>query len=79
MEEMFTLLVIGMVFVIGPLWLIFHYATVWKKSKGLSAEDEATLEELRQLSDKLEDRMQTLERILDDEIPDWRSRRHETL
>lgn len=76
---MLELLVIGLVFVIAPLWLIFHYATVWKRSKGLSAEDEATLEDLRRTAEKLEERLAVMERILDDEVPDWRSRRHDTL
>lgn len=79
MEEVFIILAVGFAFIIGPLWLIFHYAAVWKKAKGLTPEDTATLDELREMSDRLEDRMQTLERILDDEVPDWRSRRHETL
>ncbi|GAK33692.1 MULTISPECIES: envelope stress response membrane protein PspB [Iodidimonas] len=65
--------------VVIPLIVIFHYATEMKKTKGLTAQDEATLDELRKLSEKLEDRMETLERILDDEVPDWRSRRHDTL
>ncbi|GEQ97233.1 phage shock protein B [Iodidimonas gelatinilytica] len=65
--------------VVLPIAIIFHYATEMKKAKGLSAQDEATLDELRRLSEKLEDRTTTLERILDDEVPDWRSRRHETL
>ena len=42
--------------------------------KGLSAEDEASFQDLRTTANKLEDRLRTLERILDDEVPDWRSR-----
>ena len=64
--------------VVMPLALILHYAAEMKKSKGLSAQDEATLDELRRESEKLEDRLESLERILDDEIPDWRSRRHDS-
>ncbi len=76
---MLELLTIGLVFVIAPLWLIFHYATVWKKARGLTADDEATLEDLRRHAEKLEERLVVMERILDDEVPDWRSRRHDTL
>jgi phage shock protein B len=42
--------------------------------KGITAEDELSLTDLRRSSDKLEDRLRTLERILDIEVPDWRSR-----
>ncbi len=65
--------------IVIPIALIGHYATEMKKAKGLTAQDEATLDDLRRLSEKLEDRLETLERILDDEVPDWRSRRHDTL
>ena len=30
-----------------PLWIIFHYVTKWKMSKGLSTEDEKMLSEFR--------------------------------
>ena len=64
--------------IVAPLWIIFHYVTKWKQMKGLTAEDEASLTDLRRAADRLEDRMRTLERILDDEVPDWR-RRHDEL
>ncbi|WP_308910678.1 envelope stress response membrane protein PspB [Pseudokordiimonas caeni] len=63
--------------VVAPLWIIFHYVTRWKTMKGLTAEDEANLGDLRRLADRLEDRTRTLERILDAEVPDWRSRNHD--
>lgn len=59
---------------IGLPAIIFHYVTEWKKMKSLSAEDEESFKDLRQLSDRLEDRLRVMERILDDEVPDWRSR-----
>lgn len=65
--------------VVVPLWIIFHYSTQWKKAKGLTAADEATLDELRRTAEKMEERVHVLERILDDEIPDWRSRRHDNV
>ncbi|MBL4839111.1 MAG: envelope stress response membrane protein PspB [Kordiimonadaceae bacterium] len=60
--------------VIIPLWIIFHYITKWKQMKGFTPEDTASLSDLRTSADRLEDRLRTMERILDDEIPDWRSR-----
>lgn len=57
-----------------PLWIVFHYITKWKTSKGLTAEDEKMLSEIWESSNRMEDRINTLERILDIEAPTWRAR-----
>jgi len=57
-----------------PLWIIFHYITKWKTSKGLTAEDEKMLAEVWESTNKMQERIQTLERILDIESPNWRGR-----
>ena len=57
-----------------PLWIIFHYITKMKTSKGLTAEDEKMLSEIWESSNRMEERIQTLERILDIETPNWRKR-----
>ncbi|EGQ8579424.1 envelope stress response membrane protein PspB [Vibrio cholerae] len=59
---------------VAPLWLILHYRSKRKTGDCLSDEE---LQLLRTLSDKanrLQDRVETLERILDDETPNWRNR-----
>ena len=58
--------------VVVPLWIIFHYITKWKTSKGLSPEDEKMLSEIWESVNKMEERINTLERILDIESPTWR-------
>lgn len=63
--------------VVVPLWIIFHYVTKWKQMKGITPEDEASLGDLRTAADRLEDRLRTMERIMDDEVPDWRSRHND--
>ncbi len=60
--------------VCAPLWIIFHYITKMKTAKGLTAEDEKMLTEIWESSKKMEDRIVTLERILDIESPSWRHR-----
>jgi phage shock protein B len=60
--------------VCAPLWIIFHYVTKMKTSKGLTPEDEKMLAEVWESSKKMEDRIVTLERILDIESPTWRTR-----
>ncbi|MGD2128133.1 MAG: envelope stress response membrane protein PspB [Lysobacterales bacterium] len=57
-----------------PLWIIFHYVTKWKTSKGLTAEDEKMLSEVWESANRMEERIVTLERILDIESPEWRKR-----
>lgn len=70
MEEVVPILLFTIVI---PLAIVFHYITKWKKMKleegGTSNEEVASL---MRLSDKLEDRVKTLEKILDSEVPDWR-------
>ena len=69
---MADVLPILMVTIVFPLWIIFHYVTKWKTSKGLSTEDEKMLSEVWESANRMEDRINTLERILDVESPNWR-------
>ncbi len=57
-----------------PLWIVFHYITKMKTSKGLTSEDEKMLSEIWDSTNRMEERINTLERILDIEAPTWRSR-----
>ncbi len=58
--------------VVAPLMIIFHYVTKWKQSKTLTSEDEKILTELWDSAERIEARIQNIERILDTESPDWR-------
>lgn len=58
--------------VLAPLIVVFHFITKWKQTREISRDDEAMLEDLWELSQRLEERLETLERILDDQRPDWR-------
>lgn len=71
MSEVIPILLLTICF---PLWIIFHYITKWKTSKGLSTEDEKMLKEIWDSTNRMEDRIKTLERILDVEAPNWRGR-----
>lgn len=55
-----------------PLVIIFHYVTKWKMAKGLTPEDEKMLSEIWESVNRMEDRINTLERILDVDAPTWR-------
>jgi phage shock protein B len=71
MSEVVPILLITVCF---PLWIVFHYVTKMKTSKGLSVEDEKMLSEVWESTNRMEDRIKTLERILDIEAPNWRGR-----
>lgn len=71
MSEVVPILLLTVCF---PLWIVFHYITKMKTSKGLSAEDEKMLSEVWESTNKMEERIKTLERILDIEAPNWRGR-----
>ncbi len=56
-----------------PLIIVMHYATRWRKNREISSDDEQMLEELWEMSQRVEERIRTLERILDDEEErEWR-------
>ena len=57
---------------IGLPWLIFHYVTQWKKGASITVEDENLLDELHMLARRLEDRMNTIERIVAADSPSFR-------
>jgi phage shock protein B len=67
--ELAGLAVILFLTVLGPLIVVFHFITKWKQTREISGDDEQMLEDLWDLSQRLEERIETLERILDDEPP----------
>ena len=67
MESLLTLAVILFLTIVAPLIVIFHFITKWKQTREISGEDERMLEDLWALSQGFEERIETLERILDDE------------
>ena len=67
MYTLTTLAVILFMTVLAPLIVIFYFITKWKQTREISGDDERMLEELWMLSQRLEERIETLERILDDD------------
>jgi len=72
----FFVFVLSVLFVtiVLPVWIIAHYITKWRSQRGLSAQDERLLAELWDTATRLETRIHTLERILDAEAPNWRTK-----
>ena len=71
MSEVIPILLITVCF---PIWIVFHYITKMKTAKGLTSEDEKMLSEVWESTNKMEERINSLERILDIEAPTWRQR-----
>jgi phage shock protein B len=67
MNALMTLAVILFLTVLAPLIVVFYFITKWKQTREISGDDERMLEELWMLSQRLEDRIETLERILEDD------------
>ena len=64
---------IVLILFVGFPWVLFHYITKWKMAKTLTGEDETLLDELHDLARRLDDRMVTIERIVQAENPNWRA------
>jgi phage shock protein B len=62
-----------MIFV-APLWLILHYRSRKQVSQGLSEHEHRQLTELANKAEKMAERVNTLEAILDAQAPEWRAK-----
>lgn len=76
---MFTsmLFVVPAIVIVGfvlPLWLVLHYVTVWRQQKRSGGIDPTALGDIETTARRLEDRIATLERVLDAEDPAWREK-----
>ncbi|EDP99400.1 envelope stress response membrane protein PspB [Shewanella psychropiezotolerans] len=60
--------------IVAPIWLILHYRSKRQVSQGLTEEEYSQLNELIGRADKMAQRIDTLEAILDSESPQWRGR-----
>lgn len=57
---------------IGLPWVVLHYMTKWKRTGGISQEDEQLLDDLYDMARRLDERMATMERIFAADHPDWK-------
>ena len=66
--------VLGLIFllVVAPIWIIAHYLVRWRATRAISRDDQRVLGELWEGLRRAESRIETLEKILDEEAPGWR-------
>jgi phage shock protein B len=73
-DVLIALIIFGSLF-IGLPWVIFHYVTKWKSAATITREDEKLLDELHDMARRLDDRMETVERIIAADDPTWKAGR----
>jgi phage shock protein B len=72
MEDILVpIFVCGFLFV-GLPWIILHYVSQWRRAPKITEEDERMLDEMYNLARRLEDRLNTVERIVAADNPDWK-------
>jgi phage shock protein B len=72
MEDIIVPVAICFMLFIGLPWLVFHYVTGWRRNRGISLEDERLLDTLHENARRVEERINSIERILTAENPRWR-------
>jgi phage shock protein B len=75
MEEIIVPIVVIPVIFLGLPWLIMHYVTRWKTAATLTNDDERMLGDMHELARRLEDRLETVERLVAVDNPEWNPRR----
>ena len=71
--EIFIPIVVCAILFIGLPWIVLHYVSKWKTAATLTTEDENLLDGLHELARRLDDRMLTIERIVQTDNPGWRA------
>lgn len=71
-DVLIPLAICGMLF-IGMPWVILHYITKWKQAApSFTGEDEKLLDDMYTTARRLEERLETIERIVAADNPDFR-------
>ena len=67
-------IIIPLIF-LGLPWIIMHYITKWKTAATITTDDEHLLDELYQLAKRLDERMDTVERLVASDNPEFKPAR----
>lgn len=60
--------------IVAPVWIFMHYRSKQRAQSTLSEDERVELESLTSQAERMVERIETLESILDAETPGWRSR-----
>jgi len=64
----------GMLFALAVVWIIFRRPRRHGEGASFAPQEQAALEDLARIADRMDQRLTTLEKILDAEDPKWRDR-----
>ncbi len=70
--EMLFVPMILFIVIVAPIWITMHYRSLNRSSRSLSDDDRQALDEMLATVDKLNDRIGSLESILDADHSSWR-------
>ena len=71
LEFFFVPMVLFLV-IVAPIWIVMHYRSVNRSSRSLSEDDRESIDTMLVTVDKLNERIASLEAILDVDHPNWR-------
>jgi len=60
--------------VLGPIWVTMHYSAKRREARTLMSEENEALETLTEAADRMEKRIESLEKILDSEDANWKDK-----
>ena len=75
----FMIPIIAIVMGIGSGMLKMHYKHKERMMNHMSGDQIAELDQMSKIADILDQRVNVLERILDDEVPNWREKNDKTI
>ena len=70
--EFFFVPMVLFLVIVAPIWIVMHYRSVNRSSRSLSEDDRESIDTMLVTVDKLNDRIASLEAILDADHPNWR-------
>lgn len=75
--QILVLLIVAIIFGAPTiqLWIKSHYKVSDKKRRDKNPNDQVEITQLLQIANDLQERVATLESILDRDLPDWRHKR----
>lgn len=70
-EDYLGVIIVAILF-LGLPWIVLHYMSQWRRAKGISVEDERLLDDLHDTARRLDARLDSIERIIAADNPNWK-------
>lgn len=73
-SDLIIIAIILFLVVVLPIWIVMHYSTSWRREKQDRQLGKTSYLDLQKQAEKMEERLDAIESILDSDAPDWRGR-----